>query len=61
MSNLMNENVTVEKKDSTELDCELLMQMLRGGMENLSEHMEEINDLNVFPIPDGDTGSIPND
>ena len=57
MSNLMNENVTVEKKDSTELDCELLMQMLRGGMENLSEHMEEINDLNVFPIPDGDTGS----
>ena len=46
--------VAEEKK---ELDSAFLMQMLRGGMENLSEHMEEINDLNVFPIPDGDTGS----
>ena len=39
------------------MDSAFLMQLLRGGTENLSKHMEEINDLNVFPIPDGDTGS----
>lgn len=31
--------------------------MLLGGATLLSEHMEEINDLNVFPVPDGDTGT----
>ncbi len=30
---------------------------LRAGAANLRRHVEEINDLNVFPIPDGDTGS----
>lgn len=31
--------------------------MVVSGMANLQCHVEEINDLNVFPIPDGDTGS----
>ena len=31
--------------------------MLLGGAALLSEHLEEINDLNVFPVPDGDTGT----
>ena len=31
-------------------------QMIAGGAVNLQEHVQEINDLNVFPIPDGDTG-----
>ena len=31
--------------------------MLLGGATLLSEHVEEINDLNVFPVPDGDTGT----
>lgn len=31
--------------------------MLRGGAAMLLEHTEEINDLNVFPVPDGDTGT----
>ena len=30
--------------------------MLAGGLANLRASAEEINDLNVFPIPDGDTG-----
>jgi len=30
--------------------------MVRAGAANLHLHMEEVNDLNVFPIPDGDTG-----
>jgi len=31
-------------------------QMLLSGAKILSAHREEVNDLNVFPIPDGDTG-----
>ena len=39
------------------IDSALLAKLIRGGIENLSRHVEEVNDLNVFPIPDGDTGS----
>ncbi|MBE5804357.1 MAG: DAK2 domain-containing protein [Clostridiales bacterium] len=31
--------------------------MVRNGLANLSQHVDEINALNVFPVPDGDTGS----
>lgn len=31
--------------------------MLRNGLANLGVHIEEINALNVFPVPDGDTGN----
>ncbi len=31
--------------------------MLLGGISLLSEHVAEVNDLNVFPVPDGDTGT----
>ncbi len=31
-------------------------EMLIGGARVLEEHAQEVNDLNVFPIPDGDTG-----
>ncbi len=34
-----------------------LRDMLILGGENLNEHVETINALNVFPVPDGDTGS----
>lgn len=35
---------------------EIFQQMIAAGTGELTEHIEEINDLNVFPIPDGDTG-----
>ena len=38
------------------IDSPLLMKLLRGGIDNLNKHVDEINELNVFPIPDGDTG-----
>ena len=38
------------------IDGILWAAMIRAGAANLHLHMEEINDLNVFPIPDGDTG-----
>ena len=32
------------------------MGMLREGVASLSRNKNTINDLNVFPVPDGDTG-----
>lgn len=31
-------------------------EMLKGGLQNLKANLQTVNDLNVFPIPDGDTG-----
>ena len=38
------------------IDTAMLAEMLRGGYDNLMLHRDEVNDLNVFPVPDGDTG-----
>ena len=35
----------------------LLKDMLKSGMNNLANHSAEIDALNVFPVPDGDTGT----
>ncbi len=34
-----------------------LLAAFRAAVENLERHVDEINELNVFPVPDGDTGS----
>jgi DAK2 domain fusion protein YloV len=34
-----------------------LLAVFRAGVDNLVAHIDEINALNVFPVPDGDTGS----
>lgn len=39
------------------LDGQTLKNMLIGGVENIRQNSEEVNDLNVFPVPDGDTGT----
>ena len=39
------------------LDGSKLREMLIGGAENIRQNLSEINDLNVFPVPDGDTGT----
>ena len=38
------------------IDGILFARMINSGTANLKAHAKEINDLNVFPIPDGDTG-----
>lgn len=38
------------------LDGILFARMINSGAANLKAHAKEVNDLNVFPIPDGDTG-----
>ncbi len=38
------------------LDANSYLNLVRGGAASLAESRKTINDLNVFPIPDGDTG-----
>lgn len=38
------------------LDGELFLKMVRGGAANLNSKRKIVNELNVFPVPDGDTG-----
>ena len=42
--------------DNEKISAQCYANMIAGGAVNLKEHVQEINDLNVFPIPDGDTG-----
>lgn len=40
-----------------QLDGKLYKQLISYGIRNLKIHEEIVNDLNVFPVPDGDTGT----
>ena len=40
-----------------EIDGITFRRMLRGGAEGIRTHIQTINELNVFPVPDGDTGT----
>ena len=39
------------------IDAKMLSKMFLAGAKNLESHKEWINELNVFPVPDGDTGT----
>ena len=41
----------------TSIDAKLLQKMFLAGAKNLEAKKEWINELNVFPVPDGDTGT----
>ncbi len=47
--------VATDKK-SYLLDGKLFERLVKAGVNNLKAHVSYVNDLNVFPIPDGDTG-----
>ena len=51
---MTDENKT-EKQDLY-LDGHLFAKMAQGGAAQLRSNAEEVNKLNVFPVPDGDTG-----
>ncbi|WP_297280702.1 DAK2 domain-containing protein [uncultured Anaerococcus sp.] len=40
-----------------EIDANKLHQMIHAAYELLNENKEMVNELNVFPVPDGDTGT----
>ena len=39
------------------IDAQMVAKMFLGGAKNLESNKEWINELNVFPVPDGDTGT----
>ena len=39
------------------IDAKLLKDMFIAGADALDSKKEYVNDLNVFPVPDGDTGT----
>ena len=43
--------------DITTINAEVLAKMFLAGAKNLEAKKEWINELNVFPVPDGDTGT----
>lgn len=46
-----------EKAFKIALDGQELKRLVRSGLAWLQHHQEAINTLNVFPVPDGDTGT----
>ena len=47
---------TILSTGATVLGGALLAKMAIGGVKQLRSHADEVNKLNVFPVPDGDTG-----
>ena len=39
------------------MDGRCYLEILNSGIKNVLKYKKEINDLNVFPVPDGDTGT----
>ncbi len=53
----MSKDTKKKKQDSFRfLDGWLFARMLKGGAARLSDKADTVNNLNVFPVPDGDTG-----
>ncbi|MGL6248870.1 MAG: hypothetical protein ACRC3A_07215, partial [Culicoidibacterales bacterium] len=42
---------------NTFIDGNLYREMFLAGSANLANNVEFVNSLNVFPVPDGDTGT----
>lgn len=40
-----------------EINGQILVNMFISGANNLINHRQEVDDMNVFPVPDGDTGT----
>ena len=43
--------------ESNTLDGQGLKQLVEAGLTWLKTHQQTVNALNVFPVPDGDTGT----
>ena len=42
---------------TTKINGSTYVKLLDNGIRNLNKHKDVLNDLNVFPVPDGDTGT----
>lgn len=39
------------------ISCEILKSAFISGASSIASHVQEVNSINVFPVPDGDTGT----
>ena len=39
------------------INAPAFLELVEQGIKNLEKHRKRLNDLNVFPVPDGDTGT----
>ena len=46
-----------EGTDMEKINGKILREMLESGSSNLNNHKKDVDALNVFPVPDGDTGT----
>lgn len=55
---MVNGNGTIAKHSEwVQVDGQQLLTLAQAGLAWLEAHVEEVNELNVFPVPDGDTGT----
>jgi len=52
----MNDSTETRENSVSEIDGALFLSMMKEGCARLYRNRSVVNDLNVFPIPDGDTG-----
>ena len=56
MAELTGEQLDTNDKWTT-CDGQAFKQLARAGLFWLEKHQKIVNELNVFPVPDGDTGT----
>lgn len=54
---MIKEDLKVEINSINSINAAVLAKMFLNGAKNLDSKKEWINELNVFPVPDGDTGT----
>ena len=57
IARLAEKEKQTDRSHPTEVDGQLLKHALLGSLAWLTPNQEELNRLNVFPVPDGDTGT----
>ena len=53
----MTDDRTTHSADFTRCDGQTFKQLIQAGLTWLERHQAAINALNVYPVPDGDTGT----
>ena len=53
----LNNHIDMDKKSKNILNGVTLVEMFSVALSKLEENIEAVNSLNVFPVPDGDTGT----
>ena len=53
----LNNHIDMDKQAKNILDGPSLVEMFSVALSKLEDNLEAVNSLNVFPVPDGDTGT----